>query len=47
MKTYIEDLIGHSIGTYDDGARPSTKEEADLAFKSCIEPYLEKIKSSL
>lgn len=43
----IENLIGRSPGAYDDAARPSTKEEADLTFKECIEPYLEKIKSSL
>jgi len=43
----IEDLIGRSPGTYDDAARPSTKEEAELAFKSCVEPYLAEIKSAL
>ncbi len=41
----VTDLIGTSPGSYDDSARPSTKEEAELAFKECIDPFIDLIKA--
>lgn len=43
----VSDLVGRSEGAYDDGARPSKKEEMDDAVKACIDPFVDKIKSEL
>lgn len=47
LEIEISEIIGRSIGTYDDASRPSTKEELDIATKECIDPYIEKIKGAL
>jgi len=43
----VSDLVGHSDGAYDDGARPSKKEEMDAAVKECVDPFVELIKKEL
>ena len=42
----ISDIIGHAEA-YDDGARPSKKEELETVLKDCIDPYVELIKAEL
>lgn len=43
----VSELVGKSSGAYDDGARPSTKEEAELALAQCVDPFIELIKKEL
>lgn len=43
----ITDIVGRSDGSYDDGARPSTKEELAAAAKECLDPFVEQIKAEL
>lgn len=43
----ITDLIGKSTSAYDDGARPSKKEEMDAVTKECLDSYIEEIKKEL
>lgn len=43
----ISDVVGHADEAYDDGARPSKKEEFEAVLKECIDPYAELIKSEL
>lgn len=40
------DVLGRGEG-YDDGSRPSKKEEMESASKSCIQPVIDEIKSNL
>lgn len=48
-KTEIKftEIVGMSSGSYDDGSRPSKKEELDAVVTACLDPYVEKIKSEL
>lgn len=43
----IAEILGRADGAYDDAARPSTKEEMDLAVKECVDPFVDQIKSEL
>lgn len=43
----ISDLVGRAHGAYDDGARPSKKEEMEAALKECIQPFVDLIKADL
>lgn len=43
----ISDLLGRANGAYDDGARPSKKEEMESALKECIDPFVDQIKKEL
>jgi hypothetical protein len=42
----ISDLVGRASG-YDDGARPSKKEEMDSAMKECVDPFLAGLRKEL
>lgn len=43
----ISDLVGRAEGAYDDGARPSKKDEFEAALKECVDPYVDQIKAEL
>lgn len=42
----VSDVVGRGQG-YDDGARPSKKEEMDAAVKDCIDPFVERIRQAV
>jgi hypothetical protein len=43
----VSNVVGTSDAGYDNGARPSKKEEMDAAAKECLDPYVAKIKKEL
>lgn len=47
LEIKINDVIGSSEGSFDDGLRPSTKEEMQTVTKECLQPFVNSLKNEI